>query len=315
MPPVPVLTVHPAAEPSDLGDRLAALARQVEDAGSGSLAIQSGDGSDPPAVPALVIQHEGAGAIRYLALPEGPEERPFREALAGRTDGAGGDLPDLGDLRSPAEVTVLIAAACPHCPGAVRAALRLAMASRLVTVNVIDAQRFPEIAERFGAQSVPQTVFDGGLAVTGVRPAGELAGYLRDRGTEEHGARLFLSLVEQKRLADAAAAVAVEGGPAHFAAAWRRSTTGARIGLMLVAEHVLEHAGSALDHAVDGLLPALAATDAALRGDTADLLGQIGHPSAVPALERLCDDPSADVAEIAADALDDIRAKATGGGA
>jgi HEAT repeat protein len=44
-----------------------------------------------------------------------------------------------------------------------------------------------------------------------------------------------------------------------------------------------------------------------LRGDTADLLGQIGHPSAREALKSLLKDPNPDVAEIAKEALEALR--------
>jgi HEAT repeat protein len=77
-----------------------------------------------------------------------------------------------------------------------------------------------------------------------------------------------------------------------------------RMGLMLLVEEVLEADSTALDGVVAELLPALDAEDAGLRGDTADLLGQIGHASAVPALEALRNDPNPDVAEIVMEALD-----------
>jgi HEAT repeat protein len=51
----------------------------------------------------------------------------------------------------------------------------------------------------------------------------------------------------------------------------------------------------------------LAADDAALRGDTADLLGQIGHADAIEALTALTKDPNPDVAEIAAESLEAIQ--------
>jgi HEAT repeat protein len=55
------------------------------------------------------------------------------------------------------------------------------------------------------------------------------------------------------------------------------------------------------------LVDVLASPDGALRGDTADLLGQIGDGRAVEALEALRSDPNPDVAEVAADAIEQIR--------
>ena len=51
----------------------------------------------------------------------------------------------------------------------------------------------------------------------------------------------------------------------------------------------------------------LDAEDAALRGDTADLIGQTGSETARPALEKLLTDPNPDVVEIAEEALDGLQ--------
>ena len=60
---------------------------------------------------------------------------------------------------------------------------------------------------------------------------------------------------------------------------------------------------------VPGLLPNLAAEDPVLRGDTADLLGRIGHRAARNPLRTLLEDPNPDVAEIASEALEEIEAR------
>ena len=70
-----------------------------------------------------------------------------------------------------------------------------------------------------------------------------------------------------------------------------------------VAEEVLERRPSALNDVVKDLGKSAESEDAALRGDTADLLGQIGHPSGALFLEKLLQDPNPDVVEIAEEAL------------
>jgi HEAT repeat protein len=74
----------------------------------------------------------------------------------------------------------------------------------------------------------------------------------------------------------------------------------------MAAEEALEAGREVLDHLVADLVPILCAEDATLRGDTADLLGRIGHPAAKDALESLQGDPNPDVAEIASEALEEI---------
>jgi len=188
----------------------------------------------------------------------------------------------------------------------VRSAHRVALAGPRVTSTIVDAQRFEELAARFQVRSVPLTLVDGELGTTGAVPPQELAAKILGRGDEEHGMRVLVSLVEMGRMADAAKRVLEGGGASELCAAWLRSAMSLRMGLLLVVEGVLAEDGTALDNVVGELLPALDAEDAGLRGDTADLLGQIGHASAVPALEALRSDPNPDVAEIAMEALEQI---------
>jgi thioredoxin-like negative regulator of GroEL len=210
---------------------------------------------------------------------------------------------ELRELQTDAELEVFVAEACPHCANAVEVANAIARTSPRVKVSVIDAQRSPDQAARYSVKSVPTTVLDGGLSWVGVEPEAQVASRILARDTAAHAQEVFTSQVESGRHADAIRAI-VEGDAAQrFAAAWVRSTTSTRIGLMLVAEGALEQSESALHPIVGELLPALQAEDAALRGDTADLLGQIGDPDGLEALRPLLDDPNPDVAEIAAEAL------------
>jgi hypothetical protein len=306
------LALHRAKEGDQtLSTALAGVARAVTGvAGDGTSLDLDGDGAGLPGLPGLVISGTGRGDVRYLALPEGQERSPFVELLVGKIRG-GGELEDahrqrLASLSEPAELTVLIASACPHCPQAVRAAHRLALAGPGVTVTVVDAQLFPQVAGRFKASSVPLTVLDGGLSWSGVVPAAELARRVLTRGDPEYGAAELMSLLEAGRMEEAAERI--RGGEGrHFLAAWEVSVTATRIPLMLLAEELLVADPAALSAIVPGLIEVLAARDTPLRGDTADLLGQTGDRRALEALRPLLDDSNPDVAEIAADALETLQ--------
>ena len=171
---------------------------------------------------------------------------------------------------------------------------------------IADVEAHAKLAERFNVRAVPLTVLDGDLAVTGVVPPAELVDKILSRDDDSHGRGVLLSLVEQGRFDEAAGRIRTGPGAAQFLAIWKGSATSLRIGLMMAVEEALEADRAALDDIVVDLLPILRTEDAALRGDTADLLGKIGHRTATDALKALCEDPNPDVAEIASEALEEI---------
>jgi alkyl hydroperoxide reductase subunit AhpF len=302
-----------AEEESVLEEPLAEVARRIEEASGGALAARRGDGAGLAALPCLTIAHRGLGKIHYQALPEGPEAPPFVEALVGpRRNGAGATeswAARIFTLKRPAELLVFVGATCPHCPGATRSANQIALESPLVTVSIVDVQAHEEIAQRFNVRAVPLTVLDGDLAVTGVVRPAELVDKILSRDDDSHGRGVLLSLVEHGRFDEAAGQMRTGPGAAHFVAIWKSSATSLRIGLMMAAEQALEADRAALDGLVADLLPILRSEDATLRGDTADLLGRIGRRAATDALTALLEDANPDVAEIAAEALEEIDAR------
>ncbi|MBW2528569.1 MAG: thioredoxin family protein [Deltaproteobacteria bacterium] len=313
--PSPIrLVVHPSAAAAALSDEVQALANRIAEAAGGGALVEQGDGAGVPAEPALTLATTERAPIHYLGLPEGREAAPFVEALsglaalaAGKASGNGaGEAARLAELQSPAELLLFVAPSCPHCPEAVRIATRIALASPSVTVTIVDVQRFEELGKRYHVQSVPRIIIDDRLSFTTVVPAKELVGHLLARGTPDYATRAFDSLIETGRLDAAAAELRGSDGPRLLAHAWKQSTTSSRMALMLTAEELLDEDEAALDGAVAGLLPMLEAEDAALQGDTADLLGRIGHPSAKDAIAKLLDHDNPDVAEIAEEAMEAI---------
>jgi thioredoxin-like negative regulator of GroEL len=302
------LTFHPCSSDEPFSSMLAEVAETAARAAGEGIVLERAQGGVAPATPALTITGPGRGAIAYLALPEGLEAAPFIEALdpAERVSEEGVEA-QLQAIDQPAEIWVFIAQACPHCPQAVRAANRLARASEKISATIIDAQRFTDLAARFKIQSVPATVLDQQLRITGVIPPDKLLRTILQRDSPEFRSSVLLSLIESARFSDAGAHVLKESGPADFLALWSKSSTSSRMGLMLVMEEVLAKNAGALNGIVDGLIDLLKTQDTPLRGDTADLLGQIGDIRAQPALQALLSDPNPDVAEIAAEALDKVK--------
>ena len=305
------LAIHRASGESELGERLEQLARDLADCSEGAVSVSERGESDVAAAPALSLFCDGRRVVSYLAFPEGPEAEPFVEIIAGlaRGESALSDKAaiDLTSPASPTDIKVFIASACPHCPQAVRAAGRLAIAGPNTTLSVIDAQIFPELARRYSARSVPMTVVDDGLSIVGVVSEKELVDRLSARGTTGYEIEVFESMIETGRHKDAAKKLSHGAQAERFLTMWRKSSTSERIGLLLVVEEALDQDRCAIDFMVPDLTPLLSSDDAPMRGDTADLLGQIGHPDALGPLEELESDPNSDVAEIAAEAIDSIK--------
>ena len=304
------LALHEGPAPSALGAALAEAAGVAVTASRGAVTVGPRGGAKPPAVPALSIARgDGPARIFYLVAPTGGEAGPFLDALVavalGTRDGPLARL--LASLGDEVELVVLVGPGCHHCPEAVRQAVALVAASPKLRLSVVDATVFPELAASHGARSVPTTLLPGGLAMTGVVPASRLAEALAELGEPSHAGRLLAAHLEAGRFDEAGRLLAAGPALEAFGEAWRRSVFEGRLALMLGAEAALERSPRALDPLVPALVAALEAEDGALRGDTADLLGKIGDPRAVPPLARLLEDPNPDVAEIVAEVLETLR--------
>lgn len=208
-----------------------------------------------------------------------------------------------------AELTVFMSPACPHCAQAVATAREVARETPGVSVRIVDAQEEPDEAASYAVRSVPTTVLDGDMTWVGAVSADELKEAIQARSDDGFAARSMRSLLESGRAAEVTRRLLDGSALGPFVEVWSGSTTSTRVGLMLAAGEALEADPGALDRLVVRLVPVLDSEDGALRGDTADLLGQVGHEDAVEALGKLLDDPNPDVAEIAADALEDIRSR------
>jgi thiol-disulfide isomerase/thioredoxin len=292
-------------------EKLKSAAEQIEAACKGAVRIVEDDALELVGKPGLTLSCRGKKNIHYLARPEGFEAPPFFktliELIKSERVGDRGFAADLAEVKDGAELLVFIAPTCPHCPEMVSRAIRLALDCDSVSVSVIDIEEFPELTQRFKIKSVPFTVLDGGMSWTGLVDLREIVEQIVSRGSAKQGMAAFRAEVESGRLEKAVETILAKGGADFFAGVWEKSVTSLRLGLMLAAEDALDSDSASLDPAVPKLISLLFAEDAALRGDTADLLGRIGDPRAMEKLEALLDDPNPDVAEIAQEALDEIR--------
>jgi hypothetical protein len=219
--------------------------------------------------------------------------------------------PTLEKLTKDTELLLFISQGCPTCPHQVRSVATLALASPRVSVEIVDVGVERELATQYEVSAVPTTVVDDELIMVGVVPATDLAWRLLEREGPEAEKVVFAALVESGRIADAAERLVDGRAVPAFLEFWSGSTMESRLGLFLVAEEALLWNPDGLNGLVPPLIEALEGDgpltqDPSRKGDTADLLGQIGHPDARPILERLAQDSNEEVAEAAEEALEDL---------
>ncbi|UCF94716.1 MAG: FAD-dependent oxidoreductase [Desulfobacterales bacterium] len=126
------------------------------------------------ASPTLLIAPERY-SIRWLGAPMGEEARTFLETLIlvglGQSNLSDQSLKVIKRIDSPRNIKIFVSPTCPYCPqqavNAVKAAVEL---PEYVSVEIIDIQCEPELANQYSAQSVPQAFANDILIGQGAQP-------------------------------------------------------------------------------------------------------------------------------------------------
>jgi len=113
--------------------------------------------------------------VRWLGAPMGEEGRSFVEALImmgyRETNLSEESRKILQRIESPRNIKVFVSPSCPYCPQQVVNALKAAIEKpEMVSLEIIDIQAHPDIADQYSAQSVPQTFADDTLIAMGAQP-------------------------------------------------------------------------------------------------------------------------------------------------
>ena len=110
--------------------------------------------------PTLLIDPEHY-QIRWIGAPMGEEGRSFLEAMImmgmGKSDLSDASRKVLSKIDTPRDVKIFVSPTCPYCPQQVVNGLKAAIESpELVSLEIIDIQCRPDLADQYGAHSVPQ---------------------------------------------------------------------------------------------------------------------------------------------------------------
>jgi glutaredoxin-like protein len=133
-------------------------------------------------IPAMVLAAEDASptthGIRLYGVPAGYEFSTLIEDLRMLGTGDPGltqsTLDALQRLTQPLHIQVFVTPTCPYCPRAVVLAHKLAMASELVTADMVEATEFPYLANKYHVHGVPRTVVNETIHIEGAVPEAAL---------------------------------------------------------------------------------------------------------------------------------------------
>ena len=119
----------------------------------------------------LLDSKETYKGLKFNGIPAGHEINSFVPALL-EMSGAGGALPDdlqkrLDGIKNPVNIKVFVTLGCPHCAGAVQKAHKLALENPHIDAEMIEAQTFGEISDRFNVSSVPKIVVNDSYEFVG----------------------------------------------------------------------------------------------------------------------------------------------------
>lgn len=126
--------------------------------------------------PTLVVldKNQEDKGIRFNGIPAGHE---INSLLAALVDMSGKPL-DLDDatieaikaIDTETNIRVFVTLSCPHCPGAVTKAHRIAMLNPYVKAEMVEAQTFHEFSAKYKVSSVPKIVINDTHDFVGNQP-------------------------------------------------------------------------------------------------------------------------------------------------
>ena len=115
-------------------------------------------------IPAVAVIGKIDYGVRIYGISYGYELQTLIEAIINVSRGTT-DLTDktktiLKDIKNPVHIQVFVTLTCPHCPAAAAIAHKLAVESDMIRADVIDAQEFPALAQKYGVIGVPKIIIN-----------------------------------------------------------------------------------------------------------------------------------------------------------
>lgn len=125
-------------------------------------------------IPATVVTGESDTGIRIFGIPSGYEFAALLNALDIVSSGESG-LSDttkekLKAVSKPVHIQVFITLTCPYCSTAVAMAHRMALENDAITADMVNAQEFPILTQKYNVFAVPKIVINEEVQFEGSVP-------------------------------------------------------------------------------------------------------------------------------------------------
>jgi glutaredoxin-like protein len=125
-------------------------------------------------IPATVIEGEKNYDIRIYGIPASYEFSTLISAIK-VVSNAKSELSEetkekLKLMSNPVHIQVFITLNCPYCASAAGTAHQMALESDKIRADIIDAQEFPELAQRYNVYAVPRVVVNETTQFEGALP-------------------------------------------------------------------------------------------------------------------------------------------------
>jgi len=130
-------------------------------------------------VPSFVLldNNNNYKGVKFNGIPAGHEINSFLTAILDMSGINYGFDPSLIDrikkINKPVNIKVFVTLSCPHCPGAVVNAHRLAMLNENILSEMIEAQTFQELSVKYKVSGVPKIIINETHELVGNQPLEE----------------------------------------------------------------------------------------------------------------------------------------------
>ncbi|MFA7075814.1 MAG: thioredoxin family protein [Candidatus Izemoplasmatales bacterium] len=115
--------------------------------------------------------------VKFSGIPAGHEINSFLSAvidMSGVNFGFDEKIIErIKKIKKPINIKVFVTLSCPHCPGAVSNAHRLAMLNENIESEMVEAQTFFEYASKYNVSGVPKIVINETHELLGNQPLEE----------------------------------------------------------------------------------------------------------------------------------------------